>query len=88
LDLLAFVLLFGCSSDGYSDGGLMFTIITTLVFLILEAAILYYVRVEYLESHSSTKLLKTLIELLKHKRPGKATKRLIKEVLNVGIKGN
>ena len=55
---------------------------------IVGIAILYYVRAEYLESHYSTKQLKTLITLLKAKRPGTATKRLIKEVLNVGIKGN
>jgi hypothetical protein len=66
----------------------MFTIITTLIFLVLEAGILWYVAMEYYESHASNKLLKTLIEVLKKRRPGRKTDKLIKEVLNVGIKGN
>lgn len=66
----------------------MFDIISTILFLVLEAAILWYVAKEYYESHHSNKLLRTLINLLKVKRPGKNTKNLIREVLNVGIKGN
>lgn len=63
-------------------------LVIEILILISDVFIGYYVYKEYSESHSSNKLLKTLIELLKHKRPGRATKRLIKEVLNVGIKGN
>lgn len=59
-----------------------------LVFLTLEAGIFWYVKKEYDESSASNKLLKTLIGLLKVKRPNKNMKNLIREVVNVGIKGS